>query len=53
MTAGWSGYRSACPIENSSKSGNVIDLSAQMRDATRSQPMLIIAKQGVSWCGTA
>ena len=34
------------PIKNSSKSGNVIDLSEQMRDATRSQPMLIIAKQG-------
>jgi hypothetical protein len=35
------------PIENSSKSGNVINISAQMRDATRSQPMLLIAKQGV------
>jgi hypothetical protein len=34
------------PIENSSKSGNVVDLAAQMRDATRSQPMLLIAKQG-------
>ena len=36
-----------CPIENSSKSGNVINLSAQIRDAKRSQPMLLIAKQGV------
>ena len=35
------------PIDNSSKSGNVIDLSAQMRDATRSKPMLLIAKQSV------
>ena len=36
-----------CPIDNSSKSGNVIDFSAQIRDATRSQPMLLIAKQAV------
>ena len=36
-----------CPIDNSSKSGNVLNLSTQMRDATRSQPMLLIAKQGV------
>jgi len=36
-----------CPIDNSSKSGNVIDLSAQMRDATRGKPMLLISKQGV------
>ena len=36
-----------CPVENSSKSGNMINLSEQMRDATRSQPMLLIAKQGV------
>jgi hypothetical protein len=35
------------PIDNSSKSGNIIHLSAQIRDATRSQPMLIIAKQNV------
>jgi len=36
-----------CPIDNSSKSGNVINLSEKMRDATRSQPMLLIAKLGV------
>ena len=36
-----------CPIENSSRTGNVINLSAQVRDATRSEPMLLIAKQGV------
>lgn len=36
-----------CPLENSSKSGNVIDFSVQVRDATRSQPMLLIAKQSV------
>jgi hypothetical protein len=36
-----------CPIDDSSKSGNVINLSEQMRDATRSQPMLLIAKQNV------
>jgi len=36
-----------CPVEGSSKSGNVINLSAQIRSATRSQPMLLIAKQGV------
>jgi len=32
------------PLDNNSKSGNVINLSAQMRDATRSKPMLLIAK---------
>jgi hypothetical protein len=36
-----------CPIDNSSKSGNVVNLSEQMRGATRAKPMLIIAKQGV------
>lgn len=35
-----------CPIENSNKTGNVIDLSDQMRKATRGQPMVLIAKQG-------
>ena len=35
-----------CPINNSSKSGNVINFSEQIRDATRSQPMLLVAKQG-------
>jgi hypothetical protein len=35
------------PIENSSKSGNIVDLTTQMRDATRRKPMLIIAKQRV------
>ena len=35
------------PIENSSKSGNVVDLTVQMRDATRAKPMLLIAKQSV------
>ncbi len=35
------------PLDNSSKSGNVIDLSTRIRDATRSQPMLLIAKEGV------
>ena len=43
----WSGFRSAAPLDNSSKSGNVIHLSAQVREATRSKPMLLIAKQGV------
>jgi len=36
-----------CPIADSTKSGNVIDLSAKMRYASHSQPMLLIAKQGV------
>ena len=36
-----------CPIENSSRTGNVINLSTQMRDATRGQPVMLIAKQGV------
>lgn len=36
-----------CPIEDSSKSGNVIHLASQVRDATRRDPMLVIAKQGV------
>lgn len=35
------------PIENASKSGNVLHLTAQMREATRSKPMLLIAKQSV------
>jgi Type III restriction enzyme, res subunit len=34
------------PIDKSSK-GNMINLSQQMRDATRSQPILLIAKQSV------
>ena len=42
-----------CPIENSSKSGNVIDLSAQMRDATRSKAIADYRQTGLSWCGTA
>lgn len=35
------------PIENSSKSGNIVNLTATMRDATRSKPMIVIAKQSV------
>ena len=35
------------PVENSSKSGNVVDLTVQMRDATRAKPMLLIAKQSI------
>ena len=35
-----------CPIENSGRSGNVINLTEQIRDATRSRPLLLIAKQG-------
>src|SRR5207237_1198159 len=35
------------PLENSSRSGNAIDLATQIRDATRSHPMLLIVKQGV------
>jgi len=35
------------PIENSSKSGNMINLTVQMRNATRGKPMLLIAKQSV------
>lgn len=33
------------PIDYSSKSGNIVNLTAQMRDATRREPMLLIAKQ--------
>jgi len=36
-----------CPIPGSSRSGNVVDLAAQMREASRSRPMLLIAKHGV------
>ncbi len=36
-----------CPILGQSKSGNMVDLAAQMRDATRSRPMLLIAKHAV------
>ncbi|MEX2215956.1 MAG: helicase-related protein [Phycisphaeraceae bacterium] len=35
------------PIENSSKSGNVVNLTQKIREATRSKPMLLIAKQSV------
>jgi len=35
------------PIEIAGKSGNVIDLSSQIRGASRSEPMLLIAKQSV------
>jgi len=35
-----------CPVENTSRTGNVIDLAAQVRDATRGKPVLLIAKQG-------
>lgn len=35
------------PIDGSSKSGNVIDVSERVRDATRSRPMLLIAKESV------
>lgn len=35
------------PIPGESKSGNMVDLAAQMRDATRQRPMLLIAKQSV------
>lgn len=35
------------PVDNTSKSGNIIHLSEQIRDSTRSQPMLIIAKKSV------
>ena len=36
-----------CPLDNSSKSGNLLHVSAQVRDATRSRPVLLISKQGV------
>ncbi|NQV23505.1 MAG: hypothetical protein HQ518_03965 [Rhodopirellula sp.] len=35
------------PIENSSKSGNLADLARAVQDASRSRPMLLIAKHGV------
>ena len=35
------------PLESSSKSGNLLHLSAQIRDATRSKPVLLVAKQSV------
>ncbi len=36
-----------CPLDDGSKSGNLLDLSAQVRGATRSAPVLLIAKHGV------
>jgi hypothetical protein len=36
-----------CPIKDSNKSGNVIDLTTLMREASRSRPVLLIAKYGV------
>jgi superfamily II DNA or RNA helicase len=36
-----------CPLDNSNKSGNLLHLSAQMREATRSRPVLLIAKHSV------
>lgn len=35
------------PIKGSSKSGNIVDLAREMRGASRSRPMLLIAKYGV------
>lgn len=35
------------PIPGESKSGNMVDLAAQMRDASRQRPMLLISKQSV------
>jgi hypothetical protein len=35
------------PLDNSSKSGNIVNLSTKIRDATRSKPRLLIAKQSV------
>lgn len=40
----WLEIRSPVPGKN--KSGNMVDLAIQMRDATRSRPMLLIAKNG-------
>lgn len=39
------------PLDNSSRSGNLINISVQMRDASRSRPMLIIAKQSALGAG--
>jgi superfamily II DNA or RNA helicase len=36
-----------CPLDNNNKSGNLLHLSAHIREATRSRPVLLIAKQGV------
>jgi len=36
-----------CPIKDSSKSGNIVNFMRQMRDASRSKIMLLIAKHGV------
>src|ERR1019366_1117475 len=47
-TDGDLGWLQICsPTDNRSKSGNVIHLSERLRDATRSRPMLLIAKQSV------
>ena len=35
------------PLDNSGKSGNLLHISAQVREATRSRPVLLIAKQSV------
>ncbi len=35
------------PLPGTSKSGNMVDLAIQMRDAARSRPMLLIAKHSV------
>ena len=35
------------PLEQSTKSGNAIDLTFAIREASRSRPLLLIAKQGV------
>jgi hypothetical protein len=35
------------PLPGKTQSGNIVDLALQMRDATRSRPMLLIAKQSV------
>jgi hypothetical protein len=35
-----------CPIQNSSQSGNILHLAREMQQATRSRPMILIAKYG-------
>lgn len=35
------------PLEGKDRSGNIVDLSGQIRESTKSQPRIIIAKMGV------
>jgi len=40
-------FQIRCPVENKTKSGNVLDLAREMKKASRSRPLLLVAKHNV------